>query len=483
MDAAAWTELARALRGELRRDAESLEGVAADASHLRGAAAARLRPEGAEDVVQAIRWARRHRVPVLARGAGTSLEGESVPAPGALVLDLAGWDGLIEVDAENRWCRVGPGLPNRVLQERLREHGLFFPPNPGSWRSSTIGGNAATNASGPRSFRYGPTRAWVRGMEAVLGTGERIRYEQRTTKRSAGPDLAALLVGSEGTLAVFTELRLALAPLPERRLAVVVALPEGAPLGAIARGLRAARVEELPLSAIEYVDRGTATELHRVAPGRIPDGRELLLVELESSAAREEAHLAALLAALERLGAGPEATVFPDAEELWTLRGESGLYLDRTLGRRVREDVAVPIDRLEELAALLQRIARAHGVPVYLYAHLGDASVHPNFRLDPSTPAATALRRALYLGVRALGGTISAEHGIGAIKAPFLELEHGPAVVEWFRRLKALCDPDGILNPGKLYPPAPTAPEPNAPADRAPSPSPGGSADGGPPRA
>jgi FAD/FMN-containing dehydrogenase len=450
---AAWEELERSVRGRLRRDPEAIAAVAADGSHLRGTAAGVLAPADVEDVVAAVRWCRRTGVPLVARGGGTSLDGESVPTGGSLVLDLGHFDRILGWETEDRLVRVQPGVVNRALQEAARERGMFFPPNPGSWRTSTIGGNAATNASGPRSYRYGPTRRWVRGWQAVLGSGETVRMETRARKRSVGPDLVGLLVGSEGTLGVFTELLVELAPLPERRQAVVVPLPEGTRLGALRGPLDRASAHGLPLSALEYVDGATGSELARVAPSRIPEGPALLLLELESTDASASSDLESLERLLARAGLSGRASLFPNAEELWTLRGESGLLLDARFGYRVREDVAVPPDRLDALVALIEATAREAEVPVFVYGHLGEASLHPNFVVDPAGPAATAIRRRLLTGVHELGGTVSAEHGLGALKAAYLGLEHGSEGVALLRRLKRLFDPDGILNPGKLYPP------------------------------
>lgn len=437
--------------GRVTTAPEALERFARDASHLRGAPVAAVAPATTEAVSALVRWAREHRVPLVARGGGTSLDGESVPSGGAVVVDLSGWNRVRDIDPTDRLVRVDPGTVNADLQRALRPHGLFFPPNPGSWTTSTVGGNVATNASGPRSFRYGPTRAWVREAEVVLGTGEVLRVGSRAPKRSTGPDLLGLFVGSEGTLGILTEITLALAPLPARRAAIAARLPGPPPLGPVARSLAAAR--DLGLSAVEYIDRGCADALARVEGSRLVGGEPLLLLEIEAADEAEETRrLERLLALLEGLGAEADPAVFPDADRLWTLRGQSGVVLDALLGERVREDVAVPLARLDELLAAVDRRAAEAGVPVYLYAHLGQASLHPNFAIDPGRPEARRLREALLRDALQLGGTLSAEHGIGRLKAPLLGEEVGPGGLRLLRSLKAACDPDGILNPGKLLP-------------------------------
>ncbi len=440
------------LPGRVATDPGAIAAVAHDASHLSATAAAVCRPADPDELVRTVRWARHYRVPLTARGAGTSLDGESVPAPGGVVVDLAAWSGILELDVVDRLVRVAPGTVNADLQAALRPHGLFFPPNPGSWTTSTVGGNVATNASGPRSFRYGPTRAWVRAAEVVLGTGERLRIGGRAAKRSTGPDLVSLFVGSEGTLGVFTELTLALAPLPARRTGLAVPLPADRPLGPIARALAAA--SGLGLSAVEYLDRGCADALARVEGARLPSGHPLLLLEVESGDEIEEhRRLEAVGARLAELGIPEAPSVFPEADRLWTLRGHSGPVLDRTLGPRVREDVCVPLSGLDPMLEAIERAGRRAGVPVYLYAHLGQGSLHPNFAIDPSTPGAGRLREEILAEALRLGGTVSGEHGIGRLKRSFLAAEIGDGGVQLLRALKRACDPDGILNPGALLPP------------------------------
>lgn len=441
--------LARELPGRVTTDPGALAAVAHDASHLSATAAAVCRPADPEEVVRLVRWARREHIPLTARGAGTSLDGESVPVPGGVVVDLSGWSGVLEIDPVDRLVRVGPGVVNADLQAALRPHGLFFPPNPGSWTTSTLGGNVATNASGPRSFRYGPTRAWVRGAEVVLGTGERLTIGGRAAKRSTGPDLVSMFVGSEGTLGLFTELTLALAPLPARRAGLAVPLPDGRPLAPVARAL--ATAAGLGLSAVEYLDRGCAEALARVENARLPADRALLLLEVESADEAEETrHLEAIGATLIGLGIPEAPSVYPEADRLWTLRGQSGTALDRTLGPRVREDVCVPLSRLDPMLEAIAAAAREAGVPLYLYAHLGQGSLHPNFAIDPARPTAARLREAVLRAALRLGGTVSGEHGIGRVKAPFLPGEIGDGGVRLLRALKRACDPDGILNPGTL---------------------------------
>jgi len=422
-----------------------------DASHLVGQPVAVVAPEDVDDVVALVRWARRTRTPLVARGGGTSLDGESVPLDGSVVVDLSGWSGLLELDREGLWARVGPGIVNRELSRALRPHGLFFPPNPGSWTSSTIGGNVGTNASGMRSFRYGPTRAWVREVEAVLGTGDRVRLGSRVAKRSVGPDLLQLFIGSEGTLGVATEVTVRLAPTPALREAVIVPLPKEVRLAPLVT--RLSHLAGSGLSAIEYLDQPSASLLAERRPGKLPSDASLLLLEVEAEDADDSGRkLERLRDALAPVGGGEEATVFKDADELWTLRGESGEVLRERFGYLVREDVAVPVPQVDRLVAELREIARREAAPIFLYGHLGEGSLHPNYVVNPTTPAAERIRAAVLRAARTLGGTISAEHGIGILKRPYLTEEIGDVAVEILRSVKRACDPDGILNPGKLYP-------------------------------
>lgn len=421
-----------------------------DASHIRGAPDAVVRPSEAREVVALVGWARKYRVPLVARGAGTSLDGESVPLSG-VVVDLAGWTKIRELDPVDRVARVEPGVINFELQRAARAAGLFFPPNPGSWRTSTLGGNAATNASGPRSFRYGPMRAWVRAAEVVLGTGERLQVGSRAAKRSIGPDLLQLLLGSEGTLGIFTELTVALVPIPARRTVLGVPLPEGVRLAPLVAGLSQGLADGL--SAIEYLDRRCADALARTPGARLPGGHALLLLELESATEAEESdRLERTAARLAALGAPADPVVFPEADAAWSLRGESGTALDRELGTRVREDLAVPIGRIDELLATIARWGRAQGVETCVYGHLGEGSFHPNLALDPGSPEGEAVRARLLREALRLGGVISSEHGIGSVKSGLLAEQIGPGGLRLLDGIARACDPDRILNPGKLLP-------------------------------
>ena len=460
--------LRRAVRGAVRTDAAELARVDRDGSHVRGRAIASFAPADPDDVAAAVRWARRRAVPLVARGAGSSLDGESVPIAGGVVVDLSGWNRVREIRADERLASVGPGVVNRDLQEALRPAGLFFPPNPGSWTVATIGGNVGTNASGPRSFRYGPTRAWVRAVDLVLGTGERARWGTRTAKRSLGPDLLSAFVGSEGTLGIATEVTVRLAPLPRVRLGLVVPLPDRAPLAPVAREL--ARSPGTGLAAIEYLDARCAAELSGPSGFERAGDGPLLLLEIEADGADESTRRAERVrAVLSRVGVSRAPVVFDDADALWTLRGRASTALDATLGERIREDIAVPLGEIDRMRTEVERIAARESAPLYLFAHLGEGSLHPNFAVDPASARGERVRGAVLRAALALGGTISSEHGVGTLKIPFVEQEIGRAGLAVLRSVKRACDPDGILNPGKLYPPAPRR------RARALSPSPSGS--------
>ena len=443
--------LERAVRGSVVRAAETLDRLGRDASHLVGKPVAAAAPADADDVVALVQWARRERVPLVVRGGGTSLEGGSVPSARSVVVDLSGWNSILEVREEELWARVGPGTVNLDLQRALRPRGLFFPPNPGSWTRSTIGGNVGTNASGPRSFAYGPTRAWVRAVEVVLGNGRRLRLGSLALKRSVGPDLLSLVVGSEGTLGIVTEVTVRLAPIAPTCEGLVVPLPDNARLGEVAS--RLARAHGTGLSAVEYVDRTCAAALAERRRSLGPTGQALLLLEIEADGPMQAAERRELVRELLSTVGVNGAAVAVNPEELWTLRGQAGTSLNEQVGPSVREDVAVPLGRLDELVDALRAIGRESGARFFLYGHLGEGSLHPNFAVDPASPAAERVRGKVVRAALALGGTISAEHGIGVLKIPYLAEEVGSDAVDWMLAVKRWCDPDGILNPGKIYPP------------------------------
>ncbi|MGA8604763.1 MAG: FAD-binding oxidoreductase [Thermoplasmata archaeon] len=479
--------LETSIRGVVTTRADRTASFGQDASHLVGRPLAVAAPSDPEDVVRLVRWARRSRVALVPRGGGTSLDGESVPPDGAVVVDLSGWSRLLEVDPDGAWARVEPGVVNWELQRALLPHGLFFPPNPGSWTTCTIGGNVGTNASGPRSFRYGPTRAWVREVEAVLGTGDRVHLGSRVAKRSVGPDLLQLFIGSEGTLGIATEVTVRLAPEPVLRKGVVVPLPRRVPLGRLA--VRLSRMVESGISAVEYLDRECAAAIADRRKANWSSDSALLLLEVEAGQPSEaDARLDRVRSALATLGGGEGLTIFDDADELWTLRGTSGDVLQERFGLTVREDVAVPLARVDALVVELDGLARREEVRYFLFGHLGEGSLHPNFAVDPASPAAGRIRAAVLRTALSLGGTISSEHGVGRLKRAFLTEELGANAVELLRTVKRACDPDGILNPGKLYPDAvragprssPLPSEPGAGPRRKGSPSDGPPSAGGP---
>jgi D-lactate dehydrogenase len=443
--------LRSSVRGTVVDDGSALAAASRDASPVEGHAEAVVRPLDQDDVVSLVRWARRTKVPLTGRGGGTSLDGESVPVQGGVVVDFAGWTSVGPVDRAGRRVSVGVGVVNRDLHEALRPHGLFFPPNPGSWRSSTIGGNVSTNASGPRSFRYGPTRSWVAAIELVLGTGELVRVGPSTLKRSVGPDLLDLAVGAEGTLGLLTSVTLRLATAPARRCGIAVAVPEGARLGAIASSIAAAAPRGL--SALEYVDATVADALRGRPGARLPGPGGLLLLEVESDGEAEESTaLARLAETIEASGVQEAPSVLPDADRMWTLRGEAGGVLEGRTGPSVREDIAVPLDQVDPLLDRIAEIAQTEGVPAYVYGHLGQGNLHPALAADPRSERGARVRASLLAAARALGGTVSGEHGIGALKPDRVAEELGEVPLRLLRGWKAACDPDGVLNPGKLLP-------------------------------
>jgi glycolate oxidase len=398
-----------------------------------------------EDVTVTLRHAHALRVPVVPRGAGTGLSGGATAGEGALVLDLATMNRILELSPDDQLAVVEPGVITAELDRAAAGHGLRYAPDPASAALSTIGGNIATNAGGLRCAKYGVTRDSVLGLEAVLADGTVVRTGRRTVKGVTGYDLTALLTGSEGTLAVITSATLRLRPVPvaTATLAAYFASFEAAAEASYA--LTRAGVEP---ALAELVD---GPVLGAVDPALRERGAALLLVQCDGAGAAIEAEAVSRL--LAPLATTVETTADPaEAEALLAARRLALPALER-LGRPLIEDIAVPRSRLAEAVREIRAVSVRHDVPVFTLAHAADGNLHPIIVVDPALPglpdAAWEAAGEIFALALRLGGTLTGEHGVGVLKRQWVADELGPAAHALQRRLKEAFDPRGILNPGK----------------------------------
>ncbi|MCU1571339.1 MAG: putative oxidoreductase [Naasia sp.] len=454
----------RAVLGEaLVLEPSRLDAVREDKSGFRSAAAplAVVEARSAEDVAAVLRIATETRTPVVPRGAGTGLAGGAIGDAGSIVLSLRGMDRILEVDVADEVAVVEPGILNGDLNAALREQGLWWAPDPASKAISTVGGNIATNAGGILCAKYGVTREAVLALTVVLADGRTIEVGHRTVKGVTGYDLAALLIGSEGTLGVIVRATLKLRRLPTGDVATLgayfpsVRAAAAASSAITAAGLRPAALELLDAASLAAIEAYLAGEA-----GTVPAatrGGAYLLVQTDGDGAGVEA--AEALGILLEHGGDAELTTDPEeGERLLRIRRSAHPAFER-LGRVLIEDVAVPRSRLVDMFDAVERIAARHGIAIPTIAHAGDGNLHPNLVLPPggeqdgTVPDVVWLAAGeLFEAALALGGTLTGEHGVGLLKRRWLERELGPDQYELQRRIKAAFDPLGILNPGKVFP-------------------------------
>jgi D-lactate dehydrogenase len=413
-------------------------------------------PREAAQVQALVRACRAAKVPVVARGRATNTTGATVPVHGGVVVSFERMARIVRIAAGDRLAIVEPGVLNGDLQRALAPHGAFWPPDPTSADYSTIGGNLACNAGGPRTVKYGACRDNVLGLVAVTGTGETLTCGTRTTKGATGYDLTRLLVGSEGTLGLVVEATLKLTPLPARVL-TLRALYDGVRSAADA----VARIMSQPAlpCALEYMD-GDALDLARShgAPD-LPAAGALLLIEVDGSAEGVQAAAAAVAAAARGPGLVDLARADDPASvaRLWAARKALSPALRSLAPKKINEDVVVPVSRLPELVEGLRAIAAASGIPIVTFGHAGNGNVHVNLLYRPEDPAQAAAApgalSAVFDLVLSLEGTLSGEHGIGIDKRDFMPRAVDVPTLAAMRAIKRAFDPDGILNPGKLLPP------------------------------
>lgn len=444
--------------GGLLLDAAERLAYGYDNSRRQGLPLAVALPTDATQVQALVRLCRAHRLPLVARGRGTNTTGASVPGEDALVVSFERMNRVLAIRPGDRVAVVEPGLLNGELQAALAPHGLFWPPDPTSAGFCSIGGNLACNAGGPRAVKYGATRDNVLALKAVTGTGELVEFGAATTKGASGYDFSRLLIGSEGTLALIVEATLRLTPLaPKRRALRALYADVESAAAAVARLM----AQPVTPSMLEFMDGDCVRLAREVGGADLPaDAGALLMIEADGDEAVLDAAETALRAAASGPGCLGVGAAADEAarEKLWAARKALSPALRTLAPGKINEDVVVPVSRIPELVAAVRAAAAAQSLAIVCFGHAGNGNLHVNILYDPADAAqvahADAALEAVFDAVIALGGLVSGEHGIGLAKRELLARSLSPPTLALMRAIKVQFDPDGILNPGKVLPPA-----------------------------
>ena len=440
----------------VRSDAVSLHAYSRDATPMfEGLPEVIVAPRNTAEVAKIVKFAHDTKTPIIARGAGSNLCAATVPLNGGIVMSMTNMNKILEVSKSEMIAIVQPGVTNLVLDQLVEKEGLRFIPDPGSRNVSTIGGNVATSAGGLRGLKYGTTRNYILGLEAVLGTGEIIRTGGRLVKDVAGYDVTRLLVGSEGTLAVFTEITVALAPRPAASKYGVayfedLAAAAGAVEKIITAGILPATLEFLDNTCLVAVEDFAHLGLDTKAGALLLFGDDGDAISIEQTVSS--------MSEIAKTSAGCRGvTLAADvaaAEALLYARRCSLPALARLSSLSILEDIAVPRKAMAEVVHRIDAIGKKHGLRIGTFGHAGDGNLHPTIVLDKDDPREVAAAEAALAEIFALplefGGSITGEHGVGSAKLPYLEAKIGTANMQLQRNIKKVFDPAGILNPGRI---------------------------------
>ncbi len=453
-------EVIQALRdivgeGNVIVDPEKVEPYGADAVKEKFPPEAVVFPETTAEMVAIIKLANEHLFPITARGGGVGYTGGAVPIDGGIVIGTDRMKKIIEINADDLYITCQPGLTTYEVQQAAAELGLMFAPDPASYKESYIGGNIAENAGGMRTPKYGVTKHHVLGLEVVTGTGEVIRTGGKTVKNVVGFDLTGLMNGSEGMLGIITEATLKLLPMPEATSTVRANFTS---MEAACKVLTKFTPHGILPMAMEVLDKFCVAAVEEnFAFGLSPEAEAIILVAVDGS--REEVERQAKL--VEQIileNGGFDVLRARSAEEenkLWDVRRAISPSLMKYGTLKINEDVVVPRSRVPELVARIEEIGKKHNTFVANFGHAGDGNIHVNFVIDRDDPEQIARARlcvaeTFRLSVN-LGGTISGEHGIGYVKAAYMDYAVDPATLEIMKNIKRVFDPNGILNPGKMF--------------------------------
>lgn len=412
-------------------------------------------PGTTQEVAQIMKVLHRGRIPLITRGSGTNLSGGTVPAEGGVVMVMHRMNQLLEMDLENLTARVQPGLITGDFIEKVERCGLFYPPDPGSMRISTIGGNIAECSGGLRGLKYGTTKDYVIGLEAVLANGEIIQTGGKLMKDVAGYDLTKLLVGSEGTLAVITEATLKLIPPPKTKKTMLAMYKD---MDGAARTVSKIIENRIIPATLEFLDQPTLRVVDDFAKLGLPrDMAAILLIEQDGEEQAVLQDMAQIQAVCREEHAAEVhvAETKEEAQKLMTARRSALTALARIRPTTILEDATVPRSKIAEMVREVNRIAAKYELQICTFGHAGDGNLHPTITTDARDPdeierVEQAFSEIFEAAIR-LGGTITGEHGVGMIKSPYLEWKVGSAGIEVLKGIKRAFDPLGLLNPGKIF--------------------------------
>ena len=414
-----------------------------------------VKPDNTKQISAIMTFANKEGIPVTPRGCGTGLSGGSVPAKAGIVMSLTRMDKIKRIDAENLLAVVDPGVINVDLDNSVEEVGLFYPPDPASKKQCTMGGNVAENAGGLRALKYGVTKDFIMALEVVLPTGEVMRTGTKTVKAVTGYDLTGLMVGSEGTLGIVTEITVGLMPLPEHKETMLAMFTDLADAANTVSRIISAGI--LP-ATLEFLDNATICCVEDYKSIGLPrDAAAMLLIETDGikEAAQKEAKAIIEICKENRASSVETAQSEEQRDDLWAARRSALAAITRLNPSLVQEDVVVPRNRLADMAVAAAEIGKKYNLKTATYGHAGDGNLHPSFLVDVRRPEemerAEKGVRELFETALSLGGTLSGEHGVGTEKAPFLRLELNEATVNAMQALKKAWDPNDVLNPGKIF--------------------------------
>lgn len=427
-----------------------------DATQMEFLPVAVVHPANAEEVAAILTLANREKFPVFPRGAGSGFSGGALPKAGGIVLVTTRLNRILRIDTENLIAEVEPGVVTEQFQQEVEKLGLFYPPDPASLKFSTLGGNVAENAGGPRAVKYGCTKDFVMGLEVVLPGGEIIRTGGETYKGVVGYDLTKLLCGSEGTLGIITKIIFKLLPYPDAKKTMLTIFDS---IDGAAKSVSAIIKSKIIPTTLEFMDYATLQCVERrFNLGIPPEGRAVLLIEVDGDRELIEKQAQQIHDIIKPLGLVQfrAAKDNAESEQLWKVRRLVSPSLRDVNPDKYNEDIVVPRSKVPDVIRRIETIQQRFDIPIVNFGHAGDGNIHVNVMIDKAVPGmeekAHEAIREVFRAALDLGGTMSGEHGVGLSKAPYIELELTPSQIAAMKAIKHSLDPNNILNPGKMFP-------------------------------